>query len=1523
MQNRSNGTKARWHAVMRCGGLYFWLAIAAILLSRQPGSIANVWYANALGVACLVTESSRRWPGLLRAVALANLFANLLTGSDLPQAALFAIPNTLEVLLGAWLIRRTQSDRKFDDSMDSLLRLLTIGSFVPPLAGATLGASILAWRGIASFDLLWITWYAGSTLGSLTVLPLALVWLRPRKGPFLPRQEWVKTLSHCLALLAVTIFVMAYLPYPFVYMVVALLLSAARLRFEGFALLLALVSATMGAMTSLGYFLIPPFISNWQMLFVYLPSVLTLIPPLLLAATINQVKRRDEALADTRSRFRNAMEFAATGFGLCDRNGLLSDFNAYLCDLMGASREQLAQTTLHEFIHPEDRKRFSSHLRSLGIGEVGSFEIELRMAERNQYIPWGLLRMSRLGRGGQGTEFIVQIDDITERRERERVVAELSERLGFATAAAGMGVWDWDLTTDELIWDERMYALYWGVPEGGIDTHTLWQMRMHPDDAEEVQAFIKTTLAGKQHPGAPDDDVMEAFANTAFQGKGDFNLTFRIVGPLGEVRTIQASGFVKHDSEGRPLRMIGLNWDISAQTEARLAIARANDELQTIINHMPAVVGYWDTEERNRFGNSAYQRWFGWSTTDLKGHTVQEIIGDVRYAMSKPHIDAALRGEASTFEREVAGRDGQVRHELVTYQPDLVDGVVKGFYTFVTDISPLKQAQAAHIAAESQLRSVIDSAGEFSIITTDLNGTIRLFSVGAERMLGYTAEEMVGKQTPAIVHVPAEVNARCNELSVELGYPVKGFEAFVARCRLGSAESREWTYVRKDGSTFTVNLVVSAIRNPDGEITGFLGMGTDITRQKEAQAMLSAAKEQAEQASRAKSDFVANMSHEIRTPMNAVLGMAHLLENTRLDNDQRKYLGMIRASGQSLLTIINDILDFSKIEAGRMELAPAEFQMDDLMNTVASIMSVNAGAKDLELAIVIQPDVPPRLHGDAMRLQQVLVNLTGNAIKFTREGEVSLHVELAAPLAGDSAQLRFSVRDTGIGMTSEQLERLFSAFSQADTSITRRFGGTGLGLVISKSLVQLMGGQIGVSSQPGEGTEFWFTLPLQRVADTRPARSQNPLNILVVDDNDTCRSALSSMVQSWGWHCDTAVSGEQSVHRVRQRHAEGKAYDAILIDYRMPGMDGVTTARALLSIRRTPVLLMVNAYGRDLLAQTPGVELTDGVLLKPITGSSLLDAIMQARQQQTQTTEAAAEPSPPTQPANRLDGARLLLVEDNTVNQAVACGILRQAGAHVDVAGDGQQALDRLRETPDGWDIVLMDVQMPVMDGFTATRLIRSELKLNHLPIIAMTAGVLPAEREQCRVAGMDDFIPKPLDVPEVFKALGRHWTPKLAPAASSAPPSETKAASAPVSPPAAAPTPAATAPTSTANAAQGPAFVPSSLLGMALSNPSSRGAILGTIEGIISRGTEPINDARKALSEDRRTEAAKVFHSMRGSLGSLGAVRLPAMSMEVETAIRENRPVDQLLESIEAELANVVKEARAWLEEKKNETPS
>ncbi len=621
----------------------------------------------------------------------------------------------------------------------------------------------------------------------------------------------------------------------------------------------------------------------------------------------------------------------------------------------------------------------------------------------------------------------------------------------------------------------------------------------------------------------------------------------------------------------------------------------------------------------------------------------------------------------------------------------------------------------------------------------------------------------------------------------------------------------------------------------------------------------------AEQANQAKSAFLANMSHEIRTPMNAIIGLARLLQDAPLPPTERDYVAKIQLSASSLLGILNDILDFSKIEAGRLELEQTRFSLYDVVRNLAAIASANVRGSDLDVLFEVQPDVPMALVGDPLRLQQVLLNLVGNAIKFTRTGEVVVTARIAEQ-DENAVMLAFTVRDTGIGISPETQEHLFQSFWQGDSSTTRRYGGTGLGLAISARLVALMGGIIGFSSKPGQGSEFRFTARFGKAAEgtvgLRPAvTTMQGLTVLVVDDSHTSRGIVVRICQSFGWRVRTAASAREGLELLRHCGEPASPCDVLLLDWHMPGEGGAELLRQAAAdpaLRLPPVVVMAMAGGVD--PPGPGTP-ARAVVSKPFTASSLYDGVARAL--------SGAGDLEPVRPSGlslsgRLSGMRLLLVEDNQINQEVARDILLRAGATVEVAGDGRVAVDRLAVAPDAFDAVLMDVQMPELDGYAATREIRGRLGLTTLPIIAMTANAMPADRERAMQSGMNAHVAKPIDVEELITVLDR------------------RVASCP--PPAAPPT----------SPAKPSGDLPADLPGIDRRTALAR---LGDNSHLFASLLCRLSDDLPAdLAEIERLRfldaaaAAALCHRLRGAAANVGAVEVAMRASELEAALKDGK---------------------------------
>ena len=550
---------------------------------------------------------------------------------------------------------------------------------------------------------------------------------------------------------------------------------------------------------------------------------------------------------------------------------------------------------------------------------------------------------------------------------------------------------------------------------------------------------------------------------------------------------------------------------------------------------------------------------------------------------------------------------------------------------------------------------------------------------------------------------------------------------------------------------------------------GILGWLADITVQKKAAKQMQQAKELAEEATKSKSEFLANMSHEIRTPMNAIMGLNHLLCQTQLTTKQKDYASKIAAGAQSLLGIINDILDFSKIEAGKLQIDQTSFNLESVFDNLSNMVNIKAMEKGIELIFDIDLDVPQLLKGDPLRLGQILLNLANNAVKFTQEGEIKIHCSVQEQ-GKDWVLLYFCVADTGIGMTEEQKAKLFQAFSQADTSTSRKYGGTGLGLTISKKLCELMGGNIGVKSAYGKGSEFFFTVRMQVQPNAQKKRDTFPkelkgLKTLVVDDNESARLVMENYLKDFDFCIDLAESGESAVRQVGHALQTDDPYKLIFMDWMLTGIDGVQTAkeiRQLTNDKTQPAIIMITSYGREEIMEQARFVGIDAFLIKPVCQSLMFDTVIQALgHMESNPSESEDGTIETTYKLDAIRGAKILLVEDNEINQQVAIELLESEQFVVDVASDGQQGVDKyLASAMDPYDIILMDLQMPVMDGITATRLILQNQAFKVPPIIAMTADAMSGVEKTVLNAGMKDYITKPINIKEFFTTLEKWIQP-------------------------------------------------------------------------------------------------------------------------------------------------------------------
>ena len=817
-------------------------------------------------------------------------------------------------------------------------------------------------------------------------------------------------------------------------------------------------------------------------------------------------------------------------------------------------------------------------------------------------------------------------------QERTEALRLTSERLALAAESARLGVWDWDVKQDILVWDDWMYRLYGLEKDGFSGTYRAWTRGLHPDDLTKGN-----------------DDVLRAL-----RGEEELNTQFRIVRPDGRVRYIKANALVIRDADNTPLRMIGTNYDVTEREETERELRDSRQRLSQIIDFLPDATLVVDREGIVIAWNRAMEI--------MTGIRQEEMVGKGDYEYALPLYN-------------------ERRPMLI----DLVlhpDSAIEDQYTAIWRVGEIIFGEAF---------------------------------------------------TPNLPSGNAHLYATASVLHDSRGEIIAAIECIRDNTERKRAEEE---LVRSKEDLERVNRMLQ-----------------------EASAQANAMAVEAQIANTAKSEFLANMSHEIRTPMNGIIGMTGLLLDTDLTPEQRRSAETVRISGESLLGLINDILDFSKIEAGKLDLEILDFDLENLLEDFAATMAMRAHDKGLELVSAVPLSVPLLLKGDPGRLRQILTNLVGNAVKFTPSGEIVIRVTKESE-TGEQVMLRFSVRDTGIGIPEEKISLLFQKFTQADTSTTRKYGGTGLGLAISRQLVALMGGTIGVTSEEGRGSEFWFTARLGRQAESGP-RTYAPadlsgVKVLVVDDNETNREILVELLTSWSMLPIAVAGGDEALAVLHE-----KPFRLAIIDMQMPGMDGEALGRAIKANAdhsRTTMVMLTSLGTRGDAKRFEEIGFA-AYLTKPVRHQELKNVLSMVLAHRSRTDPIATRHSA----LDRLvpfagSKARILLAEDNITNQQVALGILKKLGLHADAVANGAEAVKALEDIP--YDLVLMDVQMPVMDGLKATRLIRDPLSgvLNHaVPVIAMTAHAMQGDRETCLAAGMDDYVSKPV-APRVLLERLEKW---------------------------------------------------------------------------------------------------------------------------------------------------------------------
>ncbi|WP_271008217.1 response regulator [Paucibacter sp. B51] len=977
--------------------------------------------------------------------------------------------------------------------------------------------------------------------------------------------------------------------------------------------------------------------------------------------------------------------------------------------------------------------------------------------------------------------------------------------------------------------------------------------------------------------------------------------------------------------------------------EARQELEDGRARLAAIFNTAMDAIITVDAEHRITLCNAAAARMFRCEEHELIGLAIDELLPERFRAGHGAQMDAfAISGQsaramgrltvvyARRFDGQEFPADASISHMTVkgerlftvilrdVTERQRAEDEIRAFNTELEGLvaqrtARLQETAAALEAEQSRLRLAsqeLEAIFETASVGIVLVSERRMLRCNRrfEEIFAWEPGELIGQSTRALY-------------ASEDDFEHSGREVYQALAA-DSLHHYEIQMVRKDGQLFWARIAGKRFSLGDGR-EGVLAIFEDVSAEHASAEALRQAKEQAELANSAKSTFLANMSHEIRTPMNAIIGMTHLVLKTELDSKQRDYLGKIQLSSHHLLGILNDILDYSKIEANKLNLERIEFQLSAVLSNFANLIAEKAANKGLELIFDVARDVPDQLVGDPLRLGQVLINYGNNAVKFTARGEVAVQVRKLRE-SSDEVLLRFEVRDTGIGMTPAQIGGLFQSFQQADSSISRQFGGTGLGLAIVRKLVDMMGGEVGVESEPGQGSTFWFTTVLSKGQQALPLEA-SPVDlqgrrVLVVDDNDSARTVLREVLDGFGLQVDAVASGGEALAAVAAAEDQAQPYEVVMLDWQMPGLDGLETGRRMRAEQRgrAPHLMLVTGFGREEVLQQARKERFDAVIVKPINASVLLDNLMlllSGGERKSVERSAGWSESPAAARLAELRGARVLLVDDNEINLQIAAELLREAGLEVDCCDDGEQALLALQAQT--YALVLMDMNMPRLDGPEATRALRAMPGLADLPVVAMTANVMAADRQTCLDAGMNDFLAKPVEPDLLYQMVARWIQPGGRGTAQSqphdAPPQQRLAEPDPLD-------------------LQALRAVHGLQAALGLSRTGQKLALYQSLlaKFVQGQGKAPAEIRRQLQAADGQA-ARMLAHTLKGVAGNLGAVDVQQRAELLEHALRQREEVDlsrdaelqalllaleqgmeQLLEGLQAAMPNLRASASA-----------
>ncbi|MFP4458263.1 MAG: PAS domain S-box protein [Candidatus Zixiibacteriota bacterium] len=1034
------------------------------------------------------------------------------------------------------------------------------------------------------------------------------------------------------------------------------------------------------------------------------------------AMDITNMRETQEKLAKSEEKFRKLVENANDIVFTLDQNGIFHYISPNWPKIIGHDVSEVEGKAFVDFVVEEDIPKCADFLQKILSGEKVKEGVEYRVIHKNGKIHWNKATGSILEIDDNDNMLFLGIGrDITEEKKREELLKRSHYLMNQTEILAQTGGWEYDMETGKLEFTKGIYVIM-GIPIGKEITMQDIVEVHHPDDQRIV---------------------IETFGNLRKNGIA-FDVEARII--VNEnIRWVRVRGGPVKEN-GRLVRLIGALQDITEQRKNQKALEASETRNKAIVQSMPDF--FFTMDESGNFLDIQF------NDENLLIIPPKKFIGkNVKEVLPKHIAELTIENIKKTFEtRQLQRFEYELNEEKKRYfEARIVKASENSVLCIVRDITQ-EYKNREQIDFQAKLLEMAEQA----ITATDTEGKILYINPYGEKLYGVKLDEVKGENL--FNHVLPDPNSFDFKklMKVEEGGITKEFEL----------ELRD-----SSGRVFPAHISTSTINDNAGNLIGFIGVSDDISERIEKQEKLKKAVEEAKAANQAKSIFLANMSHEIRTPMNGVIGMSSLMLKAKLDPIQEKYAKTIQSSAELLVSLINDILDLSKIEAGKLQLESVDFDLRELFYDFGNSMAFRAQEKDIEFICTLEPDIPAYFKGDPERLRQILTNLTGNALKFTDEGEVVVYgrmLEDSSERGDNKVKLKFSVRDTGIGISKDQQANLFESFTQADSSTTRKYGGSGLGLSISKQLAEIMNGEIGVESEKGKGSVFWFTVELEKSKmqiEISEKIDLTGVRILVVDDNETNREIMAAILESWQIEYEVSENAQNAIDRMHRAHKAKKPFRIAILDMQMPNIDGKMLTGMIRKEEKFDSIdiVIMSSMGNQLDMPDAKELRIKAYLNKPVQQSDIYNCLSQILIQSDKSPEEHKLITKNVLDEMNMKSARIMLVEDNIVNQHVANEMLKNIGIEPKVFDDGQQAVDELKKR--SYDLVLMDVQMPNMDGLSATRYIRSQLN-SRIPIIAMTAHAMHGDQNRCIEAGMNDYIPKPIS-PDVLKEKIEKWLPE------------------------------------------------------------------------------------------------------------------------------------------------------------------